>query len=713
MKFKVKHILTALMLLKAIGLYGQTVLPPEQAFPYEARISGNLLEISFYLPEGYYLYKDKFGIIQSGNDLSNNILFPEAVMHEDEFFGVSEIYRDEFSLRVNLDNYNSSDTLQILLQGCADIGLCYPPQDWMITNIQNLVPSNASSSFFSNDDPLTYEDAFQLNIRFDGPNLMIVNWLIEPGYYMYSHLININIEGPIQMGALEIPAGIPHFDEYFGSVEIYRNFLEVGVPFSRISPESFTIDVITQTQGCKDESICYPPTEQVFNIQVPSVNNFDMGEISEPIFESEQSRLASLINNGALGYVIISFFMIGILLAFTPCVLPMIPILSGLIFKGKESNSNLIFLSMSFILGMSFTYTTLGLIAGVAGSQIQTLLQNTWFGISFAAIYFLLGLSMINGANFLVPNSLNNLINNQMSKLKGGSYTSTMLMGILSGLTVTACVVPPLVGALIAIGESGNILRGGVSLFAMSLGMGLPLLLIGLSADRLLPRVGPWMENIKGFIGLLLIATSIYLIGRSVSIEIQQMLWAILILFIALELSSFTTMIFNFQSRIFARRVLASLVALYGSVIIISTLNGGIGILPNQLRIASNANNIEQLNFYNVDSFDELQNLISESQNSPNPIMIEVTADWCVSCRELERYTFTDQRVIDVLDSWTLLKADVTEFSQEHRLILDYLDSYGPPTIIFFDNQGQRRDELTLIGFVNANEFIEHIDLLL
>lgn len=713
MKFKVKHILTALMLLKAIGLYGQTVLPPEQAFPYEARISGNLLEISFYLPEGYYLYKDKFGIIQSGNDLSNNILFPEAVMHEDEFFGVSEIYRDEFSLRVNLDNYNSSDTLQILLQGCADIGLCYPPQDWMITNIQNLVPSNASSSFFSNDDPLTYEDAFQLNIRFDGPNLMIVNWLIEPGYYMYSHLININIEGPIQMGALEIPAGIPHFDEYFGSVEIYRNFLEVGVPFSRSSPESFTIDVITQTQGCKDESICYPPTEQVFNIQVPSVNNFDMREISEPIFESEQSRLASLINNGALGYVIISFFMIGILLAFTPCVLPMIPILSGLIFKGKESNSNLIFLSMSFILGMSFTYTTLGLIAGVAGSQIQTLLQNTWFGISFAAIYFLLGLSMINGANFLVPNSLNNLINNQMSKLKGGSYTSTMLMGILSGLTVTACVVPPLVGALIAIGESGNILRGGVSLFAMSLGMGLPLLLIGLSADRLLPRVGPWMENIKGFIGLLLIATSIYLIGRSVSIEIQQMLWAILILFIALELSSFTTMIFNFQSRIFARRVLASLVALYGSVIIISTLNGGIGILPNQLRIASNANNIEQLNFYNVDSFDELQNLISESQNSPNPIMIEVTADWCVSCRELERYTFTDQRVIDVLDSWTLLKADVTEFSQEHRLILDYLDSYGPPTIIFFDNQGQRRDELTLIGFVNANEFIEHIDLLL
>jgi len=542
---------------------------------------------------------------------------------------------------------------------------------------------------------------------------MIVNWLIEPGYYMYSHLININIEDPIQMGVLEIPSGIPHFDEYFGSVEIYRNFLEVGVPFSRSSPESFTIDVITQTQGCKDESICYPPTEQVFNIQVPSVNNFDMGEISEPIFESEQSRLASLINNGALGYVIISFFIIGILLAFTPCVLPMIPILSGLIFKGKESNSNLIFLSMSFVLGMSLTYTSLGLVAGVAGSQIQTLLQNTWFGISFAAVYFLLGLSMINGANFLVPNSLNNLINNQMSKLKGGSYTSTMLMGILSGLTVTACVVPPLVGALIAIGESGNILRGGVSLFAMSLGMGLPLLFIGLSADRLLPRVGPWMENIKGFIGLLLIATSIYLIGRSVSIEIQQMLWAILILFIALELSSFTTMIFNFQSRIFARRVLASLVALYGSVIIISTSNGGIGILPNQLRITSNANNIEQLNFYNVDSFDGLQNLISEAQNSPNPIMVEVTADWCVSCRELERYTFTDQRVIDVLDSWTLLKADVTEFSQEHRLILDYLDSYGPPTIICFDNQGQRRDELTLIGFVNANEFIEHIDLLL
>lgn len=701
------------MLLKAIGLYGQTVLPPEQAFPYEARISGSLLEVSFYLPEGYYLYKDKFGIIQSGNDLSNNILFPEAVMHEDEFFGVSEIYRDEFSLRVNLEDYNSFDTLQILLQGCADIGLCYPPQDWMITNIKNLVPSNASSNFFSNDDPLTYEDAFHLNIRFDGPNLMIVNWLIEPGYYMYSHLISINIEGPIQMGALDIPAGIPHFDEYFGSVEIYRNFLEVGIPFSRSSPESFTIDVITQTQGCKDESICYPPTEQVFNIQVPSVTNFNIGEISEPIFESEQSRLASLINSGALGYVIISFFIIGILLAFTPCVLPMIPILSGLIFKGKESNSNLIFLAMSFVLGMSFTYTALGLVAGVAGSQIQTLLQNTWFGIGFAAIYFLLGLSMISGANFLVPNSLNNLINNQMSKLKGGSYTSTMLMGILSGLTVTACVVPPLVGALIAIGESGNIVRGGVSLFAMSLGMGLPLLLIGLSADRLLPRVGPWMENIKGFIGFLLIATSIYLIGRSVSIEIQQMLWAILILFIALELSSFTTMIFNFQSRILARRVLASLVALYGCVIIFSTFNGGIGILPNQLRVTSNASNIEQLNFYNVDSFDGLQNLISEAQNSPNPMMIEVTADWCVSCRELERYTFTDQRVIDALDSWTLLKADVTEFSQEHRIILDYLDSYGPPTIIFFDNQGKRRDELTLIGFVNANEFIEHIDLLL
>ena len=712
MKFIVKHLLAFLMLLKAIGLYGQTVLPPEQAFPYEARISGNLLEINFYLPEGYYLYKDKFGIIQSGNDLGYDILFPEAVMHEDEFFGISEIYRDAFSLRVNLDNYSSSDTLQILLQGCADIGLCYPPQVWTLSNIQNFSPLNASSNFFSTDDPLSYEDAFQLNIRFDGPNLMIVNWLIEPGYYMYSHLININIEGPIQMGALELPEGIPYFDEYFGSVDIYRNFLEVGVPFSRSSPESFTINVITQTQGCKDEGICYPPTEQVFNILVPSVTDFKMGQMSEPIFESEQSRLASLINNGAIGYVIISFFIIGILLAFTPCVLPMIPILSGLIFKGKESNSNLILLAISFVLGMSFTYTMLGLVAGIAGSQIQTLLQSSWFGFGFAAIYFLLGLSMINGANFLVPNSLNNLINNQMSKLKGGSYTSTMVMGILSGLTVTACVVPPLVGALIAIGESGNIVRGGVSLFVMSLGMGLPLLLIGLSADRLLPRVGPWMENIKGFIGLLLIATSIYLIGRSVSIEIQQMLWAILILFIALELSSYTHIVFNFQGRILVRRVLASLAALYGSAIIFSTFNGAIGIFPNQLWLTSNTNNIEQLNFNNVDSFNGLQNLISEAQSSPNPIMIEVTADWCVSCRELERYTFTDQRVIDALDDWTLLKTDVTEFSQEHRLILDYLDSYGPPTIIFFDNQGQRRDELTLIGFVNANDFIEHIELL-
>jgi thiol:disulfide interchange protein DsbD len=700
----------------------QNVLPPEQAFPYDIRQVDEVIIIDFSLPDGYYLYKDKFNFSILPNDLIQSITLPDGETHEDEFFGVSEVYRSSFEIKIGLIPHNENTiTLTTGLQGCADIGLCYPPQNW--TNViewsrnpNQLLPisPNRNPFLLNPDQPLGYDDAFFINARFDGPNLIIFSWDIEPGYYMYQPSFSFLSDGTIQFGTPQKPTGEYYSDSYFGNVEIYRGYLEIKVPFSRASPGSFATRINASSQGCKDGSICYPPSLQSLDLIVPPVSDFEVSsDFLEPEIpqQSEQSFLADFISNGFWLNVIASFFGFGLLLSFSPCVLPMIPILSGLILNPKNSIHKPFVLALSYVMGMSVTYTLAGVLAALAGQQAQSLFQQPWIIGLFSLFFLALGLSMIELFNIALPSGLQNTISKQMGRLQNGSIFAIALMGALSGLIVTACVAPPLIGALLAISESGNVTRGAVSLFSMSLGMGFPLLLIGMSAQRLVPKVGAWMNNIKSIIGLLLIATSVYLVGRVLTIQAYQILCGFFLIFLSI---SIIKNIFYFPKKFnWLKITIISFGLVYGSLVIFSSLMGGIGLLPTDLRISRNTDQ-QLVTFIPVSGIDELTKQIELSINEQKPIMLEITADWCVSCRELERYTFSNEAVATILmDRFTLLRADVTNYNDDAKTLLESVNSYGPPTILFYNPDGGNLEQLTLIGFVGPDDFIKHIEVLL
>jgi thioredoxin:protein disulfide reductase len=700
----------------------QNVLPPEQAFSYEIRQVDGSIIIDFSLPDGYYLYKDKFNFSTLPDELIQSITFPAGAIHEDEFFGVSEVYRSSFEIEVSLiPNNKNTITLNTELQGCADIGLCYPPQNWTNTiewldSSGQLMPINSVRNAFllNPDQPLDYNDAFFINARFDGPNLIVFSWDIEPGYYMYHPSFSFLSDGTIQFGSPQKPPGEYYSDSYFGDVEIYRGYLEISVPFSRALPESFATRINASSQGCKDGSICYPPSLQSLDLIVPPVSDFevssDLSELGMPQ-QSEQSFLADFISNGFWLNVIASFFGFGLLLSFSPCVLPMIPILSGLILNPKNSIHKPFFLALAYVIGMSVTYTLAGVLAALAGQQAQALFQQPWIIWLFSLFFLALGLSMIDLFNIALPSTLQTTINKQIGRLQNGSIFAITLMGALSGLIVTACVAPPLIGALLAIGESGNVTRGAISLFSMSLGMGFPLLLIGMSAQRLVPKVGAWMNNIKAVIGLLLIATSVYLVGRVLTIQVYQILFGFFLIFLAI---STIKNIFYFPKKLnWFKITIISFGLVYGSLVIFSSSMGGIGLLPTDLRISRNIDQ-QLIVFTPVNGVEELNKNIEISLNQQRPIMLEITADWCVSCRELERYTFSNETVAAILmNRFTLLRADVTNYNDDAKALLESVNSYGPPTILFYSPDGVNLEQLTLIGFIGPDDFIKHIEVLL
>jgi thiol:disulfide interchange protein DsbD len=368
-------------------------------------------------------------------------------------------------------------------------------------------------------------------------------------------------------------------------------------------------------------------------------------------------------------------------------------------------------LALSYVMGMSVTYTLAGVLAALAGQQAQSLFQQPWIIGLFSLFFLALGLSMIELFNIALPSGLQNTISKQMGRLQNGSIFAIALMGALSGLIVTACVAPPLIGALLAISESGNVTRGAVSLFSMSLGMGFPLLLIGMSAQRLVPKVGAWMNNIKSIIGLLLIATSVYLVGRVLTIQAYQILCGFFLIFLSI---SIIKNIFYFPKKFnWLKITIISFGLVYGSLVIFSSLMGGIGLLPTDLRISRNTDQ-QLVTFIPVSGIDELTKQIELSINEQKPIMLEITADWCVSCRELERYTFSNEAVATILmDRFTLLRADVTNYNDDAKTLLESVNSYGPPTILFYNPDGGNLEQLTLIGFVGPDDFIKHIEVLL
>jgi len=703
----------------------EEILRPEAAFPYTLEANDDEVIVRFDVAEGYYLYRERF---EFDTDTAGVTLgepaFPDGEIHEDEFFGVVETYRHQLDIPIPYERTGDVGDLNLLLtvQGCADIGLCYPPQDWNRAVTLPAAGPASGSSLLSNllsaapstNAQLPAEQAFVMNARVEGPNELVVGWTIEPGYYLYADKFEFETDGPIGLGTAELPEGVPHDDLEFGDVFVYFGYVEATVPFSRATPDAVELELTSFAQGCKLDSICYPPMQRTMALTIPATSEFDAPVALEPMV-SEQDRLAGLIVDGSWWLVLGTFYGFGLLLAFTPCVLPMVPILSGMIAgAGKDATAMRGFtLAFAYVMGMALTYTAGGAIAAMAGAQVQATFQQPWILTVFAGLFVLLALAMFGAFEVQMPAAIQTRLASMANRQSAGSYLGVAAMGALSALIVTTCVAPPLIATLAVIGQTGDVPRGAGALFALSMGMGSPLLVVGASAGKLLPKAGPWMNMVKGAFGVMMIAVAIYMMDRVLPGSVILVLWALLVFMTGVFLGAFEPLPEGPSGSQRARKGIGVLACLYGALMLIGASLGGTNPLrPITLGALGGAVGQVQaapgLEFIDVETVAEIEAAVAEASAAGMPVMVDVTAEWCISCKEMEHYTFPNPTVVEAYEPFVLLRIDVTENNDDDKALLRYFETYGPPIYAFFDRDGQIRDEYELVGFFDAEAFSAH-----
>lgn len=586
--------------------------------------------------------------------------------------------------------------------------------DWMknITMLKRLittlmlvlVSSSVWAEFsFLKQEPqvLPVDQAYLFNFDQKG-NALSLNWQMpEAGYYLYQDRFSVKIEGDAELGELLYPEGTPHFDDFFGEQQVYFDQVSLTLPIKQAANNT---ELTITYQGCLDKVLCYPPTKQKVLLSAVAANDGIL-ELDTPAKAAapatEQDSLAALLGEGHLALVLLTFFGLGILLAFTPCVFPMYPILTGIIAGqgDKLSTGRAFALSMVYVQGMAITYSALGLVVASAGLKYQAALQHPAILIGLAVLFVVLSLSMFGVYNLQLPEKWQNKLNQASNNQKGGSFGGVLVMGLLSGLVASPCTTAPLSGALIYVAQSGDLVLGGLALYALSMGMGLPLLLLGTSGGKLLPRAGMWMEVIKHVFGFLLIAVAIMMLTRIWTGVVADLLWAVwAIAFIAYlfhenRKTTFSTM----QSVRYA--LLA--VGLLGAV------GYGAQSFIKQEQVHAGPE------FIRVKSLNDINAQVAKAQAQGKPVMLDLYADWCIACKEFEVKTFPKDEVMQRLNKMVVLQADMTPNDDIDIAVQEHYEVLGLPTILFFDAQGNELSGQRVTGFMNADKFARHLDTIL
>ena len=572
------------------------------------------------------------------------------------------------------------------------------------------------------------EQAFRFSARVLDASTIEVRYQIANGYYLYRERFAFAAEpAGVKLGTAQIPQGKKKKDEFFGEVQTHRGELKIIVPVA--AAVDGKIALTATSQGCADVGVCYVPMDSKIQLAMAgstatgAVTGARMGDdplsrllqqggakAAAPV--AEDSRIAALFQGG-FGWLIASFFGFGLLLSFTPCALPMIPILSGIIVgRGTPVTRMQGFaLSVAYVLGMAVTYAIAGVAAGLSGAMLSAALQNPWVLGSFAAVFVMLALSMFGLYELQLPERLQTRLTETSNRLPGGRFTGVFAMGVLSALIVGPCVAAPLAGALLYISQSGDLVLGGSALFVMALGMGVPLLVVGASAGALLPKTGPWMDTVKRFFGVLLIAVAIYLVSPLLPLAAQMSAWAVLLIVSAVFLRVIDPLpqhAHGFQR--FSKGV-GVIALLAGAAYMVGAFSGAKDILrPLSGLVAGEvvAPSAGESLFKRVADGAALDAAIKAAAGKP--VLLDFYADWCVSCKEMERFTFTDAQVQQRLAGMVKVQADVTANNAEHQALLKRFRLFGPPGIVFFDKNGKEINGLRVIGFQNAEKFAAVLD---
>ncbi len=555
------------------------------------------------------------------------------------------------------------------------------------------------------DTFLPPDQAFRLAVVAEGPARVRLSWAIAEGYYLYQSRLKFATSSPgITLGKPELPAGDTKNDEYFGKQVVYHRDLIAHIPFTR-SGAAGPVQLAVTYQGCATAGLCYPPITKQFTVSMPAqgaavIGAGAAGGAGGPTFVSDQDRLARMIRTGSVAAILATFFGLGLLLAFTPCVLPMVPILSGLIAgQGpKLTTARAFSLSLTYVLGMALTYTIAGAAFAAAGRQVQAVFQQPWIILLFAGLFIALALSMFGFYTLQMPAAIQSRLSDSSNKQRAGTFGGVAVMGALSALIVTACVAPALVGALLVISQGGDVIRGALALFAMSLGMGTPLLIIGTSAGRLLPKAGAWMDTVKQLFGALMLGVAAWMLSRLVSDRVALFLYSIP--FIAAFL-----VLWRLQHRGATRLVGRAAALAAGVYAILLGLGAARGATDPLHPLARPAPATGELAFAPVANVADLDRAVSAAAASGRPVMLDFYADWCTSCKEMERYTFTNPKVRQTLSNMTLLRADVTANNSDDQALLKRFGIFGPPTIAFYGDNGRERSNYRVVGYMPADAF--------
>ncbi len=553
-------------------------------------------------------------------------------------------------------------------------------------------------------DPLV---AFKPEARALDDKTVEVRYSIAKGYYLYRDKFRFAAEGAT-LGTPVFPAGKQKHDDNFGDVEVYYKSVAIRLPLSANQSGPITLKVTAQ--GCADAGVCYPPQEQKLSVTLPAPGS---APAAVPDAAGDESgHIAGLLQNAGFWLAVSTFFGFGLLLALTPCVFPMIPILSGIIVgQGHHvSRSKSFLLSLAYVLGMAVTYAALGVAAGLTGTLLSAALQNPWVLGAFAAVFVVLSFSMFGFYELQLPSFLQSKLSEEASHLHGGHLAAVFAMGALSAVIVGPCVAAPLAGALLYIGQSGDAVLGGAALFAMALGMGVPLLLVGLSATTLLPRSGPWMEAVKKAFGVILLGTALWLVSPVLPAALVMAGWALLLIVPAVFMHALDPLPATAKGWQRFWKGIGIVMLLAGAALVVGLAAGSRDPLqPLKGVVAANAAagggaEAPALPFVRVKSVADLD---ARVKAAGKPVMLDFYADWCVSCKEMERFTFADPKVRAKLAGFTLLQADVTANSEDDKALLQRFKLFGPPGIIFFDAAGQEIAGLRVVGFQEATPFLQ------
>lgn len=716
-------IATALLVSLPVAAQDDDILHPEEAYRYAASDTGSAIEVDWVIEEGYYLYRQKLSFQSNTESVQfGDIELPQGLHHEDEFFGAQQIYRNRFFVTIPYEIVGerpASMQLQLKSQGCADIGICYPPQTWA-SDVRLISTSTTPSAKLSlgnlggNTEFLPVDEAFRpVLLALDG-NTIDVAFQITPGYYLYKDKLSVSTDSTVaQLGRLDLPAGEKKVDEWFGEMEVYHDDVFATLPIARGTPDAIELTVAVAFQGCADGGLCYPPQVRNLTISLPAATAVAALTAGAPVV-SEQARLAQLISGSSIYLVIATFFGAGLLLAFTPCVLPMVPILSGIIAGDGDNVSPArgFGLALSYVMGMALVYTAAGIAAAAVGVQMQAIFNAPWVLTLFAGLFVVLALGMFGMFELQMPSSLQGRLATISGNQKTGTVVGAFIMGALSSLIVTACVAPPLVATLTVIGQSGDMLRGGTALFALSLGMGAPLLLVGASAGKLLPKAGPWMVAVKNAFGFMMLGLAIWMLSRIIPAVIALALWGVLTLMAGVFLGGLTTLTAESGGSAKLGKGFGLIAVIYGAIMLLGSLSGGQNPLQPLAGINFGGTSTmvaeHELEFQRIKSVGDLDRALMQASSQGKTAMLDFYADWCVSCKEMEAYTFTDAGVQQTLSNTVLLQADVTANDELDQELLQRFGVFGPPTIIFFGADGLQRNGYEVVGYMKAEAFSAH-----